>query len=256
MSKDIVWNRVVHVEATMNEEQQIGLKLKPINVPFPRVTIITNVTNSILFQFCMFSWKNLVYPQELLNWVILDPEKTLENKFDDPRIRIITTKITKFNDAIKGVMDLEWTETGEAGAVPRSHCFMMMECGDIMFPDTLTIKHRALVLKKRDCVIPEVLAFYDPWLNTNLVHRYYRKIPMNGLYWKKGWWGGKSSDKMVGLPYIGNCISIGKFVQPSHVEQSSFTFFKNFAAEVKELIKKMVFLNTQFRDEDLPEEKN
>jgi hypothetical protein len=390
MSK-IKWNRVDHVEAIItNENKDIGLKLKPIDNPLPKVTIITIVNDLILFQFAMYSWQTLVYPGYLLNWVIVDNKGILKNvniNNGDDRVRVVTSAYKKFDDVIKEVMGLAWwvsktihltplsllresdvddeddtppaltsndtllrsrvgttsshevaknvavgdtqlpdtsksvavgvtfsqdyskvkdsaevtqatsnlkdsvqshltsedskqavtlsttvedskqavtlsttVEDSKQAVTPsltieedkpvvRPHHYMLMECGDIMFPDTLTLKHRALVLKKRDCVIPDGLAFYNIKENSSLVVKYFAKYPRHGMYWKKQWWNLKNPDKVVGLPYIGNCVTIGPVDIEGHVMPASVKFYQSFSNDIKAMIRVLVRAGAEDEDE-------
>ena len=236
----IQWQKVEHIRPTFESDKKIGLKLKETSEPFPRVTIITNLTDIFMFQFCLFSWKNLSYPKELLEWVIINNDKYDVKTEDDPRIRIITTS-GKFNADIESIMEQKWSgETTESISRPR--VYMLMECGDVMFPDTLSLKHRALTTSKnKECVLPDTLGYFDMFNNTSLVYKFFVKFPRNGLYWRKGWWTTKNSEKIISIPYIGNCITVGKPNIEAMPLQSSIRFFDNFPKDVRDIIKNMLY---------------
>jgi hypothetical protein len=241
----IDWTRVEHVQATAEDEKRVGLKLKPSADPFPRVTIITEVRKPGFFPINVYSWKNLSYPPELLNWVINDPDHVFKDtKIDeDKRVRVVHLKGT-YNSVVKQIIELPWVEyvvepavSGTEVAVSnedRPRAYMISECGDFYYPDTLALKHRAI--GKRDCVLPNSLAFYHPATGQSIVSKFYALVPRNGTYWRRGWWNEKNSDKCVAIPYLGNCVTVGIPVLPSHTQESSVKFFSAFPPEVKKVI--------------------
>lgn len=242
----IDWRKVAHVRALVDKDT-ISLDLKPSNDPLPRVMIITVVTDPILFQFSVYSWMSMVYPRELLNWVVLDSKQLLSqdqfgSTLSDKRVRVVKVKGANYNDTIKAVMDMDFitVETEKDSLINnRPLYYMSMECGDIMFPDTLSIKFRALG-KDYDCVMPDTLAYYDPVQNTSIAWKLFMKFPRNGLYWKKNWWGSQSSNKINGIPYIGNCVTIGKPTILAIPQKASVRFFDNFPTDVKDMVRKIV----------------
>lgn len=297
----IDWRKLNHVKVGMNDEEtSLILKLKPSNVPLPKVTIITDITNAILFQCCVYSWKAMTYPHELLNWVIVDNDKLFQtgnmvdkSLLDDKRVRVIQF-VGKYNDMVKRVMDMPWVEVPplendpsaapkeevlipqdtaalivpsvgqpeeptdvkeeptdvkeEAVAVQRGHVFTSLACGDITYPDTLSAKHRAMVSFGADCVTPDILAFYNPVGNVSLVLKMFPEYPESGLYWKKGWWDFKSPNRCVGMPYIGNCVTIGLPTTKGVVQLSSVRFFDAFPDPIKELVKSILQGMTTLKD--------
>lgn len=262
----IDWRRVGHVQASVVKDT-ISLALKETDANLPRVMIITVVTDPILFQFSVYSWINMVYPPELLNWVIVDSKKMLSQEqfgstFSDKRVRVVKVKGVNYDDTIKGVMEMDFVEFPKKPVkdeIPadeniRPLYYMSMECGDVMFPDTLSLKFRALE-EKYDCVIPESLAYYNPIQNTSTVYKLFLKFPHNGLYWKKKWWNSKSSNKMVGIPYIGNCVTIGLPRLEAIPFTASTRFFDNFPADVKTMVKTIVmYLQARLMNLDSDEE--
>ncbi len=272
LPRKIHWEKIPHVDFDVPDEKSIVLKLNPTSTPFPRVTIITLITDAKLFPFSYYSWKSMTYPKELLNWVIFDPDKTLENVLnvaDDSRIRIVNDlKGEKFGDTIKRALNYVWL--GETH-LDRPNVYMTMDCGDVMFPDTLVIKHRALEQYKKSCVVPDTLAYYNLENRKSFIYKFFIKLPRSGLYFKKQWWTVQSHLDMVGLPYIGNCITIGVPAIEALPQPSSIRFFDNFPPEVKELIRffngvmtfakqvtslnSSVIENTQGTNESVPQSK-
>jgi len=252
---EIDWRKIKHIRPKI-EEKNISLEIKPTNSPLPRVMVITIVTDPILFCFCVHSWKNVSYPKELMNWVILDPRNLLtvdsfgndESLSKDPRIRIVNTKISKYNETIKSVMEMKWVGEDDT----RELYYATMECGDVWFSDTLSLKFRALE-EGYDCVIPDTLAYYSPVYNTSLAFKLFLRFPKGGMYWRKRWWAKKQSDKVVGIPYLGNCITIGKPMVDAMSQNASVRFFDNFPADVKSMITKII-MYLQARRDDLSDE--
>lgn len=237
LPRKIHWEKIPHVDFDVPDEKSIVLKLNPTSAPFPRVTIITLVTDPKLFPFSYYSWKSITYPKDLLNWIIFDPDKTLDNVMDasDPRIRIVNDlKGEKFGDIVKRALNYVWL--GETH-LDRPNVYMTMDCGDVMFPDTLVIKHRTLEQYKKSCVVPDTLAYYNFENRKSFIYKFFIKLPRSGLYFKKQWWTVQSPLDMVGLPYIGNCITIGVPAIEALPQPSSIRFFDNFPPEVKDLIR-------------------
>ncbi len=269
----IDWTRVEHIQATAEDEKRVGLKLRPSTDPFPRVTIITEVRKPGFFPINIYSWKNLSYPPELLNWVINDPDHVFKDVKieEDKRIRVVHFKGT-YNSMVKQIMEMSWVSTGSTivdaeveitssdevalrepvlSTEERPRAFMLSECGDFYYPDTLALKHRAI--GKRDCVLPNSLAFYHPSTGQSLVSKFYAQVPRNGTYWRRGWWNEKNFDKCVAIPYLGNCVTIGIPTLPSHTQHSSVKFFSAFPPEIKEVIQQFqraVSQSREYSDED------
>lgn len=236
ISRKIHWEKIPHVDFDTPDEKSITLKLHATSTPFPRVTIITVVTDPKLFLFSFYSWRSLTYPAELLNWIIFDEKKHIP-EIEDKRVRVITDVTEKkYSDLIKRAMNYVWL--GEE-KLDRNGVYMSMDCGDVMFPDTLVVKHRTMMQYKKDCVVPDTLAYYNFEKNTSFVYKLFIKLPRSGLYWKKEWWKAQSHLNMVGLPYIGNCITVGVPAIEALPQLSSIRFFENFPPEVKQMIKMM-----------------
>lgn len=263
---EIDWRKVKHIRPKI-DDKTITLEVKPTNKPLPRVMVITNVSDPVLFGFCVYSWVSVLYPKHLLNWVIIDSNERLTKESlgsctDDPRIRVVTKKYTTFNHAVSAAMEMDWVETKEvekpvsstdvtavATVEPdRPLYYTLMDCGDVWFPDTLGLKFRALE-EGYDCVIADTLAYYSPFDNTNLAYKLFLRFPRGGLYWKKRWWTSKSSSKMIGIPYLGNSITIGKPAVDAIPHQASVRFFDNFPADVKAMIRKILIVSQAQRDE-------
>ncbi len=274
----IDWKKIKHVRPRIEDEKTIHLDVRPTNKPLPRVTVITNVTDPILFAFSVYSWQNVLYPPELLNWIVIDSKELLNpNSFgniqDDKRIRVITKKFKSFDNAVENLMELpfidprgdegvessersEGSERGErveSGTVmkidERNHYFTLLDCGDIWFHDTLSLRFRVLE-EGYDCVIADTLAYYSPFNNTSIAYKFFLKFPRGGLYFKKRWWKNKSCQKMIGVPYLANCISIGAPSIDAVPVQASTRFFDNFPSDVKSMIRKIVQVNYSLMDED------
>ncbi len=291
---EINWKKLKHVEIKLGEDNQsLILKLKPTSVPLPKVTIISEITDPILFQFCVYSWRSLAYPAKLLNWVIVDNSKLFENKnemvdlslLEDKRVRIIQFQ-GKFNSMVEKVMNMSWIDSEdsteckevvtvsgidnaifsaneeepqpepepepEPEVVERYQVYTTMACGDILYPDTLSAKHRAMTSLKVDCVTPSILAYYNPVGNVSFVLKLFPEYPESGLYWKKKWWNSKSSNHCAGIPYIGNCITIGLPSMKGAIQLSSIKFFSIFPDPIKKLVtnilQAMVSSNNSYDD--------
>jgi hypothetical protein len=227
----------------MNEKNKLVIELAESTEPLPRVTVITVLTDPVMFQFALYSWNSLVYPSDLLNWIIYDPKKLINKTSGDPRVRFIQNFKGSYNQMVENAMRLEWYE----GPVPtrdsqRTRVFMSMNCGDVMTPDNLVIKHKALTQHKKKCVIPLSLAYYNPAKNSALIGKFFQELPRSGLYWKKDFWARQQSHEMVGVAYIGNCVCIGDFPFPmGTIEKSSIKLYDNFPPEVKTLLRMMIY---------------
>lgn len=282
----IDWKKVKHIRPRVEDENNIHLDVKPTNNPLPRVTVITNVNDPILFAFSVYSWKNVLYPSELLNWIVIDSKEMLTpesfgNAIEDKRIRVITKKFKSFNSAVENVMDLPFievhpseqdssvTSTSEqdtslnnsltAIEKERGHYFTLLDCGDVWFHDTLSLRFR-VIEEGYDCVISDTLAYYSPFDNTSIAYKLFLKYPRGGLYFKKRWWKSKSCQKMIGVPYLANCISIGKPSIDALTVQASTRFFDNFPSDVKNMIRKIMqvkysLMDSLSDDEDTEETK-
>jgi hypothetical protein len=287
----IDWKKVKHIRPRVEDDKSISLELKPTTSPLPRVTVITDVNNPILFAFCVYSWNSVMYPYELLNWIIIDSKdklttESLGDSADDPRIRIVKKKFKSFDNAVENAMEMPWVNASEQKTevspsepavspsestlpqetslelvttpsppsrpspppVERGHCYTLLDCGDVWFPDNLSLRFRALE-GGYDCVIADTLAYYSPLDNTSLAFKLFLKFPRGGLYFKKRWWKNKSSQKMIGVPYLANCVSIGRPSVHAMPIAASARFFDNFPTDIKVMIRKIMrFLYAQ-RDE-------
>jgi len=239
----IDWSKVKeHVGVKLSEEDSISIDIPLTNEKLPKVTIITNVHNSELFNLCVYSWNTLMYPKHLLNWVVINTKKLLTKEQKeylrlDKRVKIMIGNKSNFDKNVRDVMKMDWIRTAD-DEVSRPHNFMSMECGDIMFPETLLIKHRAMVHKYdsgyKDCVAADTIAYYD---TNSVIYSQYIKYPRNGLYWKKSWWNDNDSSKVAFIPYIGNCITIGTPVIECTGKKASVRFFENFTPDVKVFVR-------------------
>lgn len=262
---EIDWQKVKHVRPKI-DDKNITLEVKPTDSPLPRVMVITYVNDPIRFAFCVYSWVSVLYPKHLLNWVIIDSnsqlsQESLGSAIDDPRVRVVTKKYKNFNDAVKDAMELKWIDTPandsdktDTTLVPavngqeRPVYYTLLECGGVWFPDTLGIKFRALD-EGYDCVIPDTLAYYSPFTNTSTAHKLFLRFPRGGLYFKKKWWGSKSSGKIIGIPYLGDGITIGKPSIDAVSQVASVKFYENFPTDVKVMIRKILDVLNRRRDE-------
>ena len=73
---EIDWKKVDHIRPKLTGNS-ISLEVKPTEKDLPRVTVITDVNDPVLFAFCIYSWNSVLYPRELLNWVIIDSKNVL-----------------------------------------------------------------------------------------------------------------------------------------------------------------------------------
>lgn len=243
----IDWKKIKHI-APKIDDKNISLSVKPTQSPFPRVMVITEITDPILFNLCMYSWNSVLYPKELLNWVIWDPSNLLKDSLSDDRIRVINTKYKSYNDAVKSFMELEWYGDSTLG---RPLYYTSMECGSVWFPDTLSLKFKCLEDDNYDCVIPDTLAYYSLKTNESLVRRLFVKYPRDGLYWKKRWWNFKSPNNVVGIPYLGNSVIVGEPKIHGIEMKASLRFFDNFPHDVKKMLTKVrTFMQLQNDDSD------
>lgn len=235
----IDWKKVKHIRPKVEKDGNISLEIKPTTANLPYVTVITSLSDPVLFGFSYYSWNSVIYPKHLLNWVILDPNNLLTYDIDDERVKVNRKKYKTFDHAVRDILDVSDPPPSNEIDVQRDHYFTLMECGDVWFPDTLSLKFRALK-EGYDCVIADTLAYYSPLENTSLAFKLFLKYPRGGLYFKKSWWRSKTSNNMVGVPYLANSITIGKpFVQAIPVE-ASVRFFDNFPTDVKDMIKKIM----------------
>lgn len=240
------WEKVVHVPIESKSADSVEIKLNPTDADLPRVTIITivNKDDYALFAASLHSWNSLAYPNNLLNWVVVDNYGCIDKLVGDDRVRIIRPgKDKSRNQIVNHVMDMEWAYSIEhpdpANTKPardRHHNFTFMECGDVMYPDNLSIKFRALMQFSREAVIANSLANYIIPRNLSIVTKFYQRMPYSGMYWMKKWWGMKRSDKLVAVPYIGNCITLGPCSLNGQSIRSSIRFFDSFPSEIKEFI--------------------
>lgn len=250
---EINWRKMAHIRPLV-EKDSISLDLKKTDKELPRVTVITAVTDPVLFQFSLYSWRSVMYPPELLNWIILDHKKIINeeilgNAHSDHRVRVITSKFKNFKEAVMHATKMQWVypegiviDDEKAEKVVsnlRQHVFTLLGCGDVWFEDTLTIKFRALVQDDYDCVIADTLAYYSPLHNSSSAHKLFLKYPQGGIYWKGNWWKARQG-KMIGIPYIGNAVTIGTPPLETMRVEASVRFFDNFPETVKVMIRKMM----------------
>jgi len=155
-------------------------------------------------------------------------------------------------------MELEWSVSEDSKeSEERPHYFTILECGDVVYPDTLVIKYKAMMQTKKDCVIPDSLAYFDIATNNNLVYKHYTDFPRSGIYWKKSFWLAKSSEKIVGIPYIGNCVTIGSAPTiKAFPQMSSIKFFPAFPPEIKQLIREILTMSKTQQSKDVSESEN
>lgn len=272
LTKEIEWNKL-HILEVKDNEKKVAIDIPETSEPLPRVTIITVCDDIALFPCSLYSWTHLLYPSHLLNWIILDKKSNLKDtNFNDPRIRIVNLK-GPLRVQIREVLNMKWIETDntssvsspedsstslQSTSVPSSslqseslrstslqseslRSYMFCKCGDVMYPDTLIIKHRALSYYKKDCIMPSHMAFYNFTVNMSLIMSRYKYIPLNGLYFKKRFWTKQNSEDIVAIPYIGNCITVGAPGFISQVNKSPHEFYKAFPPEIKTLIQKIIY---------------
>lgn len=230
MSHGIVKIRdVEHIEVGMNDKKQMFLKLPETQRVLPKVCIITQIQNdldALLLTINLVSWNTLQYPKDLLSWVVHDP-KELVNISDAP---FISHK--KKYPTLDKFMDYIFEN--------HTKCVYMFMCpGDLMVPDTLTLKHRAL--QDKLAVFSDTHAIYNFIENTSTVYKHALKFLRNGLYFKKEWWNTQSSKKAIAVPYIANCVTIGTVPDLHYFlkNESSIKFNHEFSKEVNTIIMKI-----------------
>ena len=249
----IDWRKVHHITPKV-DENVISLNVKNTQSPLPRVMVITEITDLVLFNFNLFSWNSVLYPRELLNWVVWDPKRILKNKIEDDTVRVVNTKFKSYDSAVKAFMEYSWL--GDS-TFDRPLYYTSMECGSVWFPDTLSLKFKCLEHDAYDCVIPDSLAYYSVKTNDSLVRKLFLKYPRDGLYWKKRWWNVKPSHNIVGVPYLANSVTIGEPKLHGLEMKASVRFFDSFPPDVKEMLFKMrKFIQFNVERDDRDDESN
>lgn len=237
---------------------RVELDLKPVkSLPFVSVVTITK-DRDIFFSLPIHNWTKFKYPEDLIEWVIVDDSKTdqLRDQLPtDPRIKYFHRYPPlpipdKRNFAVKKC---------------KGEVIVHMDDDDVYFPDSILAKARILNDRKdKDCIVSSPVGLYDLFLNKSVIADSksndiaeatftYRKS-----FWKKQkfaphpktgseWYGllhGRL-DQVINLPFWFNCVMInhrnnttGSLRSLKHVPCSSSksNFHHVWGQEVSDLI--------------------
>jgi glycosyltransferase involved in cell wall biosynthesis len=181
------------IEAKYNtENNDITLELPDItteDLPFVSVVTITKNRRS-MFAIPLFNWSRIVYPEDRLEWIILDDgEDDLSDiiPFGDKRINYVRCEKMGIGEKRNHSVDL------------AKHDYIVhMDDDDFYFPHSLLAKIRVLLHYNKKCVYSHNLGVYDILSKTSAIMERYTDVPELTMAYTKEFW---ESRKFGNAPY-------------------------------------------------------
>lgn len=139
--------------STINDD--ITLDLPDIEkVDFPFVSVITITKNRLhLFGIPLYSWSQIRYPENRIEWVVLDDgDEDLTDVFpaDDKRIRYIKCEKMDIGD-----------KRNKAVELAKHDYIVHMDDDDYYFPHSVLAKIRVMLHYNKQCVYSDSIGVYD-----------------------------------------------------------------------------------------------
>jgi glycosyltransferase involved in cell wall biosynthesis len=175
-----------------NNNNDITLDLPDIttqDLPFVSVVTITKNRRS-MFAIPLFNWTRLVYPENRLEWVILDDgDDDLSDIIppDDHRIKYV--RCEKMGVGAKRNRSVE---------LAKYDYIVHMDDDDFYFPHSLLAKIRVLKHYNKQCVYSHNLGVYDILVKTSAIMERYTDVPELTMAYTKAFW---ESRKFGNAPY-------------------------------------------------------
>ena len=215
------------------DNNEITLKAPPLpDNKFPTVSVLTITKNRAdIFDLAIFNWKNFKYPENKIEWVIIDDsdnEKLGNLLPDDERIKYFYTPTSP--------CALTFSDIAEKRNFGIDKCqnsvISIMDDDDYHYPDSILGKIRIMDKYKKDCVITNKIAVYNLILNKSQIMEAKsikdsrKMVPEAFLTFKKSFWASQKFaindenngegyamiegrfKKLIRIPYFFNGIAI------------------------------------------------
>jgi glycosyltransferase involved in cell wall biosynthesis len=175
-----------------NKNNDIILDLPDIttkDLPFVSVVTITKNRRN-MFAIPLFNWTRIVYPENKLEWVILDDGNDDLSDIippDDHRIKYV--RCEKMDIGAKRNRSVE---------LAKYDYIVHMDDDDFYFPHSLLAKIRVLKHYNKQCVYSHNLGVYDILVKTSAIMERYTDVPELTMAYTKAFW---ESRKFGNAPY-------------------------------------------------------
>ena len=217
-------SNVQNVDYKIDKSGDITLNLleKDFDLPFVSVITITNRSNK--FNLAIYNWLNFLYPENLIEWIIVDDTKEKNDikeileKLNDKRINYLYEKnINKIDDKRNfGVFK------------SKGDIIINMDDDDYHYKDSILAKVKCLIKYKKKCIFSRPIGQYNVINNTSQVLDNDDKtapcIPEGTMAFYKSLWeknkfkfstnfagegmimAWKKEKQILNIPYFFNCI--------------------------------------------------
>ncbi len=152
------------------------------NIILPKITIITPTRNRRnFFELSLYNFKNFNYPNELLEWIIINDEDA------DDIIDIIpqedNIKYIKFNSKDKTIAE----KRNYGCSIATGEYIVHMDDDDIYFKDSILTRIKTLITNNRECIgVSKFLCLYGK--NTFTVNNISGPLCESSLMYSKKFW--------------------------------------------------------------------
>ena len=167
----------------------------------PKISIITITKNrKHMFNMPIYNWKNFMYPQDKLEWIIVDDsdknDQDLTDMLDmtDKRIKYIKINSKKFKKCENG---FKYTDLGEKRNYAIEHStgeyIVIMDDDDYYFSDSIMAKIRILKHTKLECGFSLPYGVYNTSRKTSHIVGDCKRlsngqVPEASLFFTKSFW--------------------------------------------------------------------
>jgi glycosyltransferase involved in cell wall biosynthesis len=192
MSKKIKVKNVREAEWGPDDNGNMTLKLDDIKTDeFPTVSIVTVTKDRRkLFSMAIHCWSMFVYPNNKIEWVILDDGKEditdLIDELNDDRVRYI-----KCDPLAIGA------KRNKAVMLAKYDIIINMDDDCYYFPDSVLAKVRIMKTYNAKCVYSHNLGVYDSKNNTSCILEDFRDVPEASMAFTRSFWSHRKFGKFV-----------------------------------------------------------
>lgn len=178
-------NLIKRVDYITSEDGSKSLNLPNITEnELPAVSVVTITKNrKKFFPICIYNWKHFIYPEQKIEWVILDDgEEDLTDilsELKDPRINYVKL----------GNMDMD---IGDKRNLSIEYCkyeyINHMDDDDFHFPDSILGKVRCLLHYKKEFIYTISLGVYDIISKSSAILENFHDVGELSILYTKNFW--------------------------------------------------------------------
>ena len=185
----------------------------------PCVSVVTITKNrKRIFELPIYNWENFIYPNDKIEWVIVD--NSLDEDLDD---------ILPNDKRINYIKSDNFNTIGDKRNFAVSECkyeyIVNMDDDDFYFPDSIIAKIKTMLFYKKDCVYSASIGIFNLKTQTSqIVSTYKKSFPEATMAFTKNFWKlfkfcsisedrsegkgmiNKRYKKIITIPFWFNCI--------------------------------------------------